>query len=326
MPYPRARCTCACVRVCVLPVCVVLGFCPAHAPAPCAPIAFTVLLRRRLRRAKVARANCHHGPETYHVPDRSNLLSHSPLVQQWPRLRQLPVRQYGGGRITRNASQPPARESIGEQHSVVIVARGEYEGPALSLCVWALWGFSCHTATLLLGASEVLREAPETIAPQYFGPADAHRQSPARYLGSLPLETILSIKRETHWEARLLMTLQDVDGRSLYVQITIIQPTQFICEFSKRQGTTAKPGSVAAHPAAAAHPRVVQPLRHYCRRKSTLLPHSGQRNTIGTSSPCACACVRVWFRKEAGQLALPCRHYEYLARPTHTLYRPHIYM
>lgn len=69
------------------------------------------------------------------------------------------------------------------------------------------------------------------------------------------------------------MTLQDVDGQSLYVQITIIQPTQFICEFSKRQGTTAKPGSVAAHPAAAAHPRVVQPLRHYCRRKSTLLSH-----------------------------------------------------
>lgn len=47
------------------------------------------------------------------------------------------MRPHGGG-CTRNASHPPAREPIGEQHSIVIVARGEYEGPALSLCVQTL--------------------------------------------------------------------------------------------------------------------------------------------------------------------------------------------
>lgn len=62
--------------------------------------------------------------------------------------RRFPVRQLSR-RPTRNASHTTARELIGEQHLVVRVARGEYEGLALSLCIWALGGFSCRSARRL---------------------------------------------------------------------------------------------------------------------------------------------------------------------------------
>lgn len=65
-------------------------------------------------------------------------------------------------RPTRNASYTIVRKPIGEKHLVVIVVCGEYEGPALSLCVWAFWGlqlpFLRHALVWFF-----LREAPETI-------------------------------------------------------------------------------------------------------------------------------------------------------------------
>lgn len=111
-------------------------------------------------RASPTLLSCHHGPhgpETSHVPDGTTCL---PLSVPLPSTRS-PVRQHRQ-RPTRNASYTSVRKPIGEKHLVVIVVCGEYEGPALSLCVWAFWRlqlpFLRHALVWLF-----LREAPETI-------------------------------------------------------------------------------------------------------------------------------------------------------------------
>lgn len=192
--------------LCLYPV---RGLGPCEAYAPCAPVAAPRSIATATTTTK-APAQTIITART--APRRSTYPTGRPASPGlWPCCRRFPVRQHGRG-ITRNASYTPARESIGEQQSVVIVARGEYEGPALSLCVWALWELQlphCNNTSW----SEVLREAPETIAPDI---ADLRMRTdgvPLWTLAPLPQETLLSTKRETNWEARLVTILQDVDGR-----------------------------------------------------------------------------------------------------------------
>lgn len=140
----------------------------------------------------------------------------------WLCRRRHPVRQHLA-RPTRNASYTTARQPIGEQLLVVIVARGEYEGPALSLCVWALWSLSAAAIKRRLGL-RFFEKLPKRSASifRYCGCAQSFSRSPSCLLPAAN-DLFFSLPRSAqNWPCKASKVRSKVEPAGLYVPDTLI--------------------------------------------------------------------------------------------------------